>query len=269
MRQNPPPMTDSPPLTAPRGPEWLSQAVAAEPRLPLVAPMMAYLLLMMFAGLAPDRTPWNQIAIALHLAAATWVTWLFRHHWPPLGRAELWVAVPAGVFAAWLWVAGQHWLEGITVGDSTLGGSLGISGAPPFLRLNPIEPVDIAVQYDGAGFWAHVVLKISRAVLIVPVVEELFWRGFLLRAFIRWDRFDEVPLGQFTWFSFLGTSLLSVVQHPANWGVSILCWMLFNAIFVWRKSLMCLFVTHGVTNLVLYIYVVYASLHGNSEWQFW
>lgn len=262
-------MTETTEPSRPREPLWVTRAVAAEPRLPWMGPMMAYLLLMLFADMAPERTPWNQIAIVLHILAATWATWLMRHHWPSLGRADLWVAVPVGVFAAWMWVAGQHWLEQFSVGDASLGGSLGLSGSPPFITLNPIEPVDVAAKFSGAGFWTHVVLKISRAVLIVPVVEELFWRGFLLRAFIKWDRFDEVPLGKFTLFSFLGTSLLSVVQHPANWGVSILCWMLFNAVFCWRKSLMCLFVTHGVTNLVLYIYVVYASFHGTNEWQFW
>lgn len=262
-------MTDGAQPSHQREPEWVSRAVAAEPRLPLMGPMMAYLLLMLFADMAPAETPWNQIAIALHMAAAAWATWLMRHHWPRLGKADLWVAIPVGVFAAWMWVAGQHWLEGIAVGDSTLGGSLGFSGSSPFVNLKPVEMKNVAEIYQGAGFWAHVVMKISRAVLIVPVVEELFWRGFLLRAFIKWDHFDEVPLGKFTWFSFLGTSLLSVIQHPANWGVSILCWMLFNAVFCWRKSLMCLFVTHGVTNLALYAYVVWAHFQGTNEWQFW
>lgn len=247
----------------------MARAVAAEPRLPLVGPMMAYLVLMMFAGMAPNETPWNQVAIALHIIVATWFTWLFRHHWPRLGRAELWVALPIGFFAAWMWVAGQHWLEGIAIGNSSLGGALGLKASPPFVTLSPVEMKDVAATFHGWGFWTHVVLKISRAVLIVPIVEELFWRGFLLRAFIRWDHFDQVPLGRFTWISFLGTSLLSVVQHPANWGVSILCWMLFNAVFCWRKSLTCLFVTHGVTNLALYAYVVWAACHGVNEWQFW
>jgi CAAX prenyl protease-like protein len=95
-------------------------------------------------------------------------------------------------------------------------------------------------------------------------VEELFWRGFILRAFVSWDRFDEVPWGKFTWLAFIGSSLLSTLQHPANWGVSIACWMLFNALFYWKKSLLCLMITHAVTNLALYIYVVRAG-----DWQFW
>ena len=106
--------------------------------------------------------------------------------------------------------------------------------------------------------------SITRAVMIVPVVEELFWRGFILRAFVNWDRFDQVPLGRFTWMAFLGSSLLSVVQHPGNWGVSMVCWMLFNGLFYWRKSLLCLMITHGVTNLALYWYVV-----RTGDWQFW
>jgi hypothetical protein len=105
----------------------------------------------------------------------------------------------------------------------------------------------------------------------VPVVEEVFWRGFLLRALIYWDRFEKVPLGTFTWVSFLGTSLLSTLEHPDNWGVSILCWFLYNGLMYWKKSILCLIITHGVTNLVLYLYVLYAAIHAGQTqaWLFW
>ena len=65
-------------------------------------------------------------------------------------------------------------------------------------------------------------------------------------------------------FEVLISSLLSILQHPDNWGVSILCWIIFNALFVWKKSLLCLMITHGVTNLALYTYVVSCG-----DWAFW
>lgn len=250
------PMTNtdtSPPQTSPHEPQWVSDMVKAEPRVPLMGPYMAYLLLMLLVDIFPTKM--YCLAIAIHMAATFWIVWLLRHRFPPLGKAHLVPAIVVGVIAAWLWVAGQHWLDGIEVAGYNLGNALWGGGKP----YNPHDDFG-----DGFAFWAHVVCKISRAVLIVPIVEELFWRGFLLRAFISWDRFDEVPWGKFTWFAFLGTSLLSILQHPANWGVSIGCWLLFNALFFWKKSLTCMMIAHGITNLVLYIYVVRMG-----DWRFW
>lgn len=248
-------------------PLWVSGAVRAEPRLPLVGPYMAYLVLMMLAGLLPDGTPFHQLGIAAHILAAAWAIRLVRHHWPPLGAMHLGPALVVGLLAAWMWVAGQHALDGIEVAGQSLGGSLSVSVHAPFIRLDPAAAQgagNLAERFSGAGFWSVVVLKICRAVTVVPIVEELFWRGFILRAFVSWDHYDRVPWGRFTWVAFLGSSLLSVVQHPSNWGVSIVCWMLFNGLFYWKKSLLCLMITHAVTNLALYIYVV-----GAGDWRFW
>ncbi|MCG8406846.1 MAG: CAAX prenyl protease-related protein [Phycisphaerales bacterium] len=248
-----------------REPLWVTGLVKAEPRAPLVLPYMAYLLLMLLTDFLPDHTPYNQLGIAMHVIAAAWATWLLRHHWPSLGKPHFLIALVAGLFAAWMWVAGQHRLAGIEFGNQNLGDVLSVGMRPPFLKLEPHEFESVASRFSTApAFWSHVVLKISRAVTVVPVVEELFWRGFILRAFVNWNRSEDVPLGTFTWFSFLGSSLLSVAQHPANWGVSILCWMLFNALFYWKKSLFCLILTHAITNLALYIYVV-----REGDWQFW
>jgi uncharacterized protein len=95
-------------------------------------------------------------------------------------------------------------------------------------------------------------------------VEELLWRGFLLRAFTVWNHYDQVPWGRFSWRAFIGTALLSTVQHPDNWLVSIGCWLLFNALFYWKKSLLFVMACHAITNLALYLYVLRAS-----DWRFW
>ena len=248
---------------ATHGPNWVTNMVRAEPRVPLAGPYMFYLLLMILTGLLPASL--QHVAIVAHIAGAAWAIWLVRRHWPSLGRPHLPVAVAVGGLAAWLWISGQHWLSGIEVAGSSLGGMLSLTTHLPFLELTDLKIEDVPQQFATAtDFRVHVVLKISRAVTVVPIVEELFWRGFILRALVHWDRFDEVPLGKFTWFAFLGSSLLSVLQHPGNWGMSIACWMLYNAVFYWKRSLSCLMIAHGITNLALYVYVVQSG-----DWQLW
>jgi CAAX prenyl protease-like protein len=148
---------------------------------------------------------------------------------------------------------GQHWVD-----HTPLGGRLPLyPGEPgPF---NPHEKLG-----NGPVFWSYVALKLVRAVVVVPFVEELLWRGLLLRAFEDWNHYDQVPWGRFSWRAFIGTALLSTVQHPDNWVVSIGCWFLFNGLFYWKKSLLCVMACHAITNLALYAYVL-----GTSDWRFW
>ncbi len=221
------------------------------PDIVLVAPLIIYMATMGLAQAVPAN--FVPAAIGLRGVAALAAVWLFRRHLPPWGRPCGAIALLAGAIAAWGWVVGQQVFD-----------HFGLAGRMPLM---PGEKLLVDPRDElGAGnlFWATWWLRMLVAVIAVPVVEELFWRGFLLRAFINWQHFERVPLGQFTWFSFLGTALISTLQHPDNWGVSILCWLLFNAVFYWTRSLLCVMLLHGFTNLVLYLIVLRVG-----DWSFW
>jgi CAAX prenyl protease-like protein len=129
------------------------------------------------------------------------------------------------------------------------------------------SPEDFYIPHErlgtGLAYWLFLVVRIGGAATVVPIIEELFWRGFVLRLLVNWHRFDDVPLGTFTWSSFVLCSLLSALEHP-QWEVGILCWVAYNLLFYRTKSLLCLMVTHGITNLALYLYVV-----TYQDWVFW
>jgi len=251
---------DSNGLIAPR---WAADFAKATPQAPLMAPFMAYLLLLLLDDVLPD--PYRHYGMLVRAALTLWVIRAFRAYYPPLGRACWLSAIAVGIFAAWGWVAGQYLFDHLGLGRVLSLGSL-LSSHPTVFK-DPSAPFNPLVRV-GAGtvFWAHVVIKIGVASTVVPIVEELFWRGLLLRGFVDWDGFERVPMGTFTWVSFLGTALLSVMEHPANWGVSILCWFVYNGLFYATRSLKCLMLTHGITNLVLYAYVVWK---GGEAWRFW
>jgi CAAX prenyl protease-like protein len=244
-------------------PDWIVRLARRRPDVVLMAPYLVYLALMALKdiGWFNDLWPngWLSFTIALRGIGGVAVFWLFRRHMPPLGKAHLGIAIVFGVVAAALWVEGQYLLNRVDVGDWNLGGRL-------FLFPGSPETADPRTGLTAGQWWTQAVLRITVACTAVPIVEEIFWRGFLLRALIDYDRFERIPLGTFTWLSFLGTSLLSTLQHPDNWGVSILCWFLYNGLMYWKKSLLCLMITHGITNLVLYVYVLSA---GGEAWRFW
>lgn len=241
----------------PPGP--LDRVLRDRPDYVLMGPYLLYLALL---GLLQFRDSigeeWVWVLHVLRGGVTLGFVWMIRRHFPPWGRAHVSLALLAGVACAALWVGGQHLFD-----------SLGVPRRLP-LPLFPGEP-DSPEKINpfntlGSGWvaWTTIITRIATACTAVPIVEELFWRSFLLRALIDWNSFEKVPLGKFTWLSFLGTSLISTIQHPDNWLVSVFCWFAFNGLMYWKKSVLFLVFVHAFTNLVLYVYVVW-----RGDWIFW
>jgi uncharacterized protein len=107
------------------------------------------------------------------------------------------------------------------------------------------------------------VLRTARAALLVPVLEELFWRGWLPR-WIQDPRVDRVPLGQYTPLAFWATALLFAAEHGPFWDVGLLTGIIYNWWMRRTKSLGDLVLVHAVTNLALSLYVI-----ATRSWGFW
>ena len=104
--------------------------------------------------------------------------------------------------------------------------------------------------------------RIAGAVLVVPVMEELFWRSFLIRYIID-KNFDTVRVGTFTWGSFLFTVVLFGLEHNYIYA-GIMAGIFYNLILYRTRSLTQCVLAHAVTNLALAVYVVFTG-----QWQFW
>jgi hypothetical protein len=93
-------------------------------------------------------------------------------------------------------------------------------------------------------------LRIVRAALLVPLLEEFFWRGWLPRWIVNND-WEKVPLGTYNRLAFIATALLFASEHGPFWEVGLLCGLIYNW-SMWRtRSLGDLVLTHGVTNAAL------------------
>ena len=102
-----------------------------------------------------------------------------------------------------------------------------------------------------------------RATVIVAIVEELFWRGWLMRWLIK-PEFEQVELGAYDPKAFWITALLFASEHGPYWDVGLACGAIYNWWMVRTRSVGDLILTHGVTNLALSIYTI-----ATKQWHYW
>ena len=210
-----------------------------------VGPFAVFMLWLALDKRLPLANPAKEVVRDLVLLAA-----IAGFSWRILPRrVSHWTASTAlglAVFA--LWVAPDvlvpgwrsHWLfqNGIT-------GRLGTSIPPAELT-----PLMLA-------------LRTTRASLLVPIIEELFWRGWLPR-WLQDTRFERVPLGRYSSFAFWATAVLFALEHGPFWEVGLLCGIIYNWWMRRTRSLGDLMLVHGVTNLALSLYVI-----ASGRWTFW
>jgi len=107
-------------------------------------------------------------------------------------------------------------------------------------------------------------LRFARAAVLVPIVEELFWRAWLPRWIDHTDDFRKVPMGQYTTASFVLTALLFASEHGSMWDVGLAAGLLYNFWMQRTRSLGDLIFAHAVTNACLSAYVV-----SRGRWEYW
>lgn len=214
--------------------------------IPYVAPFVVFLAIL---GLQP-WIPIPPVALqALFVGVMAAVIRLVA--WPALDfRVRHWAGsllLGAGVFA--LWIAPDVLFPGYRgywLFSNSITGSVS-SGMPENVR----------------GDAVVLLLRGLRASLIVPIVEELFWRAWLMRWLIS-PEYATVPLGKYSAQAFWIVAVLFASEHGPYWDVGLATGVLYNWWMIRTRSLGDLILTHGVTNACLSVYVVAAG-----KWEYW
>ncbi len=115
---------------------------------------------------------------------------------------------------------------------------------------------------EGYVKWLMIVVRVTGAVIIVPIMEELFWRSFLLRYLINAD-FTTVAIGRFSLFSFIAVSVMFGLEHHYIFA-GIMAGVIFNGIYYYTRSIAHCILSHAVANLCLAYYVL-----TTGYWRFW
>lgn len=183
-----------------------------------------------------------------------WMLWTVRGVVREMRWKVSWEAVVAGVVVFVVWVG----LDRIVPTQQELWVKLGLSKAPATPSWNPFVPFGSGTALG----WFFVTVRILGSSLVVPPIEEVFYRSFLYRWIARPD-FVSVPLGQFAWKPFLLTALIFGFAHN-EWLAGILCAVAYQGLVCWKKRLGDAMTAHAITNFLLGVWVVW-----RGAWHFW
>ncbi len=215
-----------------------------------VMPFLAFMLLLALRGMAPDDGSWGVdprwlYGVQTVLVAGLLVLWwrdygeLSRQTWPTLGEAAFAAAVGALVFVLWIHLDAA-WMT--MPADATA----------------PFVPADAAGRLD----WPLITVRWLGATLLVPVMEELFWRSFLMR-WLQAPVFDAVPPASVRLKAIVLSTFVFVLAHTL-WLAAAVAGLAYAWLYVRSGKLWLPVLAHAVTNGLLSIWVV-----STGQWQFW
>lgn len=117
-------------------------------------------------------------------------------------------------------------------------------------------------RIDGAIDWPLTLVRAAGAALVVPIMEELFWRSFLMRWLHQHD-FLSVDPAHVKITVFIVTVILFGIEHQL-WLAGMVAGAVYSALFMTSKNLWSPILAHAVTNGVLAMWVV-----ATGQWTFW
>ena len=214
-----------------------------------VAPFLVFMGWLALRGAAPESDAWgfdsrwlyamNLVAVG-GLLAFWWRSYgeLARANAPTLGEAALSVAVGFGVFALWIQLDAP-WMQ---IGE-------------PSARFVPVAA-------DGSLLWPLIAVRWLGAALLVPVMEELFWRSFLMR-WLQQPVFEGLDPRRVGLRAVLLSTFVFMLAHPL-WLAAIVAGLAYALLYRHTGRLWTAVLAHAVTNGALGVWVV-----GSRQWQFW
>lgn len=130
--------------------------------------------------------------------------------------------------------------------------------------LSPAERVAFnpLAELHGMQLWLFIAIRLTGLAILVPLAEELFWRGFLLRWLIDPD-WEKVPIGRYTFSSCMLVTAMFAMAHPEWLAAAIYC-LIVNGLLYRTKDLWQCVVAHSTSNLLLGIYVL-----SFGQWWLW
>ena len=185
-----------------------------------------------------------------------WLIWEMRLFVAEMRWAFSWeaIVVGIGIFVIWVGISGE-WTT-----QHSLWVKLGVS-RPPASPPNLWNP-NGQFGNGSALAWLMIATRILGSTLVVPPLEEVFYRSFLYRCIARPD-FQSMPLNQFLPLPFLATVAVFGFSHN-EWLAGLLCGAAYQWLVLRKNRLGDAMTAHAITNFLLGVWIVW-----KHAWQFW
>lgn len=208
----------------------------------VVACLVPFLVLTAVTMLAQAFTAGFDFLYPVRVVATALALWCLRREipWRAARPSLAAVAIGAGVFAIWMLLA--------PAAQAT--------SSVATIRQDPLH-----LDEPWRTLW--LLFRIAGSTITVPIAEELFFRGFVMRRCIRADA-ESVAVGEFTWFSFLVSSVAFGALHGDAWIAGTLAGMAFAAALYLRRQLVDAVAAHATTNAALSGFVI-----ATGNWSQW
>lgn len=220
------------------------------PATPYVLPFLLFIILMAASGMLGDYSELAQRFDTRWLYAArivlvgTAVLYFWRSY-AELQRpyriqpSQLLGSIALGVVVFLFWI--QLDIKWLSIGES--------NGFVPLAA-------------DGSLLWAHVIPRLIGAAVLVPVIEELFWRSFLMR-WLDNPKFLTVEPARIKLKALLISSVIFALEHNL-WFAGLLAGLAYGWLYIRTGNLWYPIIAHATTNGILGLWVIYTG-----NWQFW
>lgn len=178
-----------------------------------------------------------------------WIVWEMRRYIPEIRWTFSWQAIVVGVLVFIVWV-----------------------GLDPYYPKNHLlmkdTPESIWNPFERFGAsstmaWALIVIRIFGMTVLVPPIEEAFYRSLVYRYIVKYD-FTKVPLDHFDGVALVLCSVLFGFMH-FQWLPGILCGLAYQWLAIRKGHLGEAITAHAITNFLLGVYVVW---QGGEAWKF-
>jgi len=178
-------------------------------------------------------------------------------------------AVAAGLLA-WAWphlnelhrprLSGSDWLNALFVGLGVLAVWIGFDSGI-FVLGSKHDSLPLLTP-EGHRDWLPIVLRMAGSALVVPLVEEVFWRSFLMR-WIETPRFVCLEAARIGLRALLMSSVVFGLEHT-QWFAGIVAGLAYGALYRRSGRLWPAVIAHATTNAGLGLWVIFTG-----AWQFW
>jgi CAAX prenyl protease-like protein len=207
--------------------------------------MGAFLLLTWVGGHWPNLYAASYVAKTIAAAA---ILFYFRHQYTRFRWSYAWLGVIVGLLGLVQWVGMEKLI---------------LHFWPDY----PRPSVEVWNPYEHfqspAVMWAFIIVRWLGASLMVPFMEELFWRDYLWRTIVAPNDFKLASVGELDWKAVVFVSLLFATVH-VQWMTAIGWGLMIAALLVYTRSLGACIIAHGVTNFLLGFFVLWTK-----NWYFW